>query len=175
MDEIDKLPSPDQSLGHGMDKFFSQIVTLTNHSMDDIILKQASDAIYLTIIKGFKKNIQIAAMRGFTQAYLCVYETNAKYRDYIPIDAFIHMSPNMQELFKRAHIEPVMDRVRKTLLPFLVDIQVVEPLTPVPVSDSDVESDVESVTSVDEKIKLIAIVAHWPRRKEQPNNNSVPV
>ena len=103
-------------------------------------------------------------MRGFTQAYLCVYETNAKYRDYIPIDAFIHMSPNMQELFKRAHIEPVMDRVRKILQPFSVEIQVVEP----PVSE--LESD-ES----DEKIKLVAIIARWPRRQEQTNNNSVPV
>jgi hypothetical protein len=180
MQEIDQLPTaPANIIENPMEKFFNQIVTLTNHSMNDIMLKKASDLIYNTIMNGFQKNIQLAAMRGYTHAYLCIYEINAKCKDYIPIDSFIHMNEHMTERFKESHIESVMDRIRKKLMPFIVNVDTVEheiqsypndglesPDTGggmEPESDHDHDGGVTS-----EKITIVIISVQWPKAVNKP-------
>lgn len=104
--------------------FYNFIVNINvNQTKIEDVLKKDTDTIYNLISKDYKKNIQIAASNGFKHAYICIYESNAKHEGIIPIDNFIRLI-NMDEQYKQMNIETVMERLRKNLKPFKVDLSI---------------------------------------------------
>lgn len=164
MDEV--VDAPD------MEQFFNQIVELTDNSSSSLTLKKISDSIIDLVTKDCKKNIQIAALRGFNEAYLCLYDVNAKYKGCVPIDCFIHMSEHTRAKFEEHKIEPVMDRLRRLLLPFRVEVRFIDMTVPgVEPPEAVVLKDFNG-----DPIQVVAIVATWPKTKpEQKTNVSSPL
>jgi hypothetical protein len=152
-----------------MDKFFTQIVELTDNSSNAMILKNVSDRVFEIITRDFKKNIQIAAMRGFNEAYICLYDVNARYKGTIPIDCFIHMSEHTRTKFEEFKLEPVVDRLRKFLAPFHLEIRFIDSVP----SDTSTENILAGDTPAVEPLQVVAIVVTWPRKVEQKTINSV--
>jgi len=102
-------------------KFFNSITELTKTSSENILIKD-SKVIYDLVLKGYKKNIQIAASHGLTQAFICIYEKDALYQDLIPIDNYIRMTNGFKDRMDEFKIQPVVERISRSLFPFTVEV-----------------------------------------------------
>jgi hypothetical protein len=142
-----------------MEKFFNHIIEVTSHSSDQVLIKRTSDELINVLTRDFKRNIKIAADRGHNQAYICIYEVDAKYRDILPIDKFIHMNDHMRGKFAEFGLEPVVDRLRKIFQPFQLDIQ-----------RSSVASSSEEIPDM----QIVILSLSWPSRKMKPAAVVVP-
>ena len=112
--------------------FYNFIVELTKYSTTGNLLKMDSDVILNVILKDYRKNLQVAASKGFNKAYICIYEIGAKYKNIIPIDEYIRPSDSMKEKFEKFKIEPVVDRVKKALAPFNVEVKSLDEVDLIP-------------------------------------------
>src|SRR5271168_4326007 len=106
--------------------FYNYIVSLTNQFSCQYILTKDNQTIYNLIMDVHRKNIQKAASRGLRSAYLCIYETSAKYKGAIPIDAHIRPNDSMKTKLIEFKLESVLDRIRKKLYPFEVDVKILD-------------------------------------------------
>jgi hypothetical protein len=103
--------------------FYNFIVGITKYSNCHNVLIRDSQTIYDVILKDYKKNIHLAAMRGLNKAYLCIYEIGARYKETIPIDAFVNMNDEMKEKFSTFKIEPILERIKRKLHPFIIEVK----------------------------------------------------
>lgn len=115
--------------------FYKYIVGLTKVSSCQNILIRDVQTIYELISSGYKKNIQNAASRGLTYAYLCMYEIGAKYKNHIPIDAHIRPNEQMKLKLLEYNIDSVIDKLKKTLSPFDVEIKLIDEFNERPIID----------------------------------------
>ena len=102
--------------------FYKYIVDISKYTNCENVLKRDSQIIYDIIMKDYRKNIQLSALRGDRKAYICIYESKTKLNDTIPIDNFIRMTDLMKEKFAEFKIESIMEKIKKKLHPFNVDI-----------------------------------------------------
>lgn len=102
--------------------FYNFIVGITRQSSQQNILARDVQTIANVIIKDYKKNVHLAAMRGLTKAYICIYEVGARYKGIIPIDELVRMTTTTREKLEAFKIEPVLSIVRKKLAPFFIGV-----------------------------------------------------
>ena len=102
--------------------FYKYIVGVSKYTNCENVLKRDSQIIYESVIKDYRKNIQLSALKGNRKAYLCIYESSTRLYDIIPIDNFIRMTELMKEKFQEFKMEPIIDKLKKKLSPFNVEI-----------------------------------------------------
>lgn len=104
-------------------EFYNFIIGVTKYYNSESSLRKDCQSIFDLIIKDYKKNIHLAASKGLNEAYICIYEIGANYKDSIPIDEFIRMTPNIIEKFETFKIEPIIDKIKKRLFPFIIEVK----------------------------------------------------
>lgn len=106
-------------------KFYNFIVELTKSWTPEtaIILEKDGNEILNVITNEYRENIEIAAKNGKNMAYLCIYFRNARYKHMIPIHDYVEMSEKIGEKFKTLLLEPIIDRAKKILDPFVLNIR----------------------------------------------------
>ena len=119
MDELNQLSTSENN----EIEFYNFIVGITKYSNCESILKKDSQEIFDVITKDYKKNIQLSATTGSNSSYICIYEASAKYKGLIPIDNFVRMTNSMEEKFNTFKIEPVLNKLKKRLHPFTVEVK----------------------------------------------------
>ena len=102
--------------------FYNYIVKLTKEANQDNVYVRDSDIIFKLIMKEFDLNIQNAAFKGFSKAYILIYEINARYQNIIPIDVYIRMTDEMTEKFNKIKLKSVLDRIKETIYPFELEL-----------------------------------------------------
>lgn len=131
-----------------MEEFYTTIVNITKTSGYLNILTKDSQTVYDVIMKDYKNNIKIAASEGRTEAYLCIYEASAKIKGLISIDAYVRMNnPKVVEKFEEFKLEPVIERIKKKINPFKVEIRLLK-------LDGD-------QTTQDQNYSIVAVLAIW--------------
>lgn len=123
MEELNKLSNSKFSNESNESEFYNFIVGITKYSNCENLLRKDSQSIFEVITKDYKKNIHLAASRGLNKAYICIYEISARYKGLIPIDAFIRPNELMKEKLETFNIESVVDKLKKKLYPFNIEIK----------------------------------------------------
>lgn len=152
-------------------EFYNFIVNITKFSNCETLLRKDSQAIYDVITKDYKKNIQLAASRGLNKAFICIYEIGARYRGLIPIDAFVRMNDPMKEKFETFKMESVLDRIKKRLSPFVVDVVYLnenELKNDNEISEAIIDSIIRSKdeTPLPQESRLIGILISWEKNNK---------
>ena len=109
-----------------MNEFYDYIVNITKTSGYQNILTKDSEIIMDAILNDYQENIKIAAAEGRNEAYIFIYEVNAKIKN-ISVDAYVRMNnPKVVEKFNEFKLEPVMERIQKKINPFKVEIRPID-------------------------------------------------
>lgn len=109
-----------------MNEFYDYIVNITKTSGYQNILTKDSEIIMDAILNDYQENIKIAAAEGRNEAYIFIYEVNAKIKN-ISVDAYVRMNnPKVVEKFNEFKLEPVMERIQKKISPFKVEIRPID-------------------------------------------------
>lgn len=126
--------------------FYDDIVKLTTLSLTQKSDKQTSiktniDNITNGILKGYETNIKLAAERGTTHAYICLYTHDAMFNFTSLMNEYIN-TPDTTVNFDNG-IKSVLERLQEFLHPFVCEV--VFPL--------DLESE--------NRKNIIAIIVRW--------------
>jgi hypothetical protein len=105
------------------DDFYKFVVELSSIDHSRKHLDETSDRLAIMIARNYKKNILIAANKGLDKAYLCVYKTDTIIDEKILIDSFIRMDAEMILRFQEYKLEPVIDRIKRIIKPFVLHIE----------------------------------------------------
>jgi hypothetical protein len=144
-------------------EFFNDIVNLTEYCTGAGIIKKDSDKIVEVILKNWKDNVRIAASRGLTKAYICIYESEARYDGIIPIDTFVRMTDEFRSKLESYKIDPVMERIKKKVRPFNVDVIVLDQDMIDTMSNKDKENIIRSEYNERKMKNIIGIILSWEK------------
>ncbi len=104
------------------DDFYKFVVELSSIDHNKRHLDETSEKLTNMIISNYKKNVLIAASKGYNKAYLCVYKTNTIINEKILIDSFIRMDDEMKTKFREYNLETVLDRINRKIKPFTASV-----------------------------------------------------
>lgn len=143
-----------------MEEFYNLIVNITKTSGYQNLLIKDSQLVFDTIMKDYRNNIQLAASQGRNEAYICIYEIGAKIGGIVPIDSFVRMTnPKLIEKFEEFKLEPVVERIKKKINPFRLEIKLIDIDQ---ISTEDKIKNQELVGKIDQNNKIIGILVSWP-------------
>jgi hypothetical protein len=99
--------------------FYDFITKLNKKAVHHDNIKHNMQMLCESIIKDYKKNIQIAAEHNFKTAILFIYQKNAILHN-LEIDKYIFPSPEVEQMLKQNEICTVKNFLNYTLYPFVI-------------------------------------------------------
>jgi hypothetical protein len=157
------IPPPESDAKIENEEFYKFIVQLTKSSTGQGAFQRDCETVAKIILRDFRTNIQLAASKGRNVAYLCIYDRNAKYKETVPVHDYLSMPDHIKTKFQEFKMEPIVDRLKKNLQPFHLEIRPLRECLELDTYIPDLTKLVEKL-GVNDELEIMIVSVSWEKK-----------